>query len=213
MNQILETCCWMRIPQNLRAICRRVPRMGGYRSRRTINPSRFSWRSVLRTAWASCKSLNCPTSTRKNVPSEESYFWTATGANRHFNSVCSFLALASSLNEATLYCQRKGIGYRLEDLEVHASRPRANHTDLLSREVGQVDDAVFDERATVVDAHRDGFAIGQIAHFDDRVERQGAMRRGHRVHIVSLTVGSSTPVIGMAIPRSVAGGLFGERSD
>ena len=83
----------------------------------------------------------------------------------------------------------------------------------LSGEVGQVDDAVFDERATVVDAHRDGFAIGQIAHFDDRVERKGAMCRGHCVHIVSLTVGSSTPVIGMAIPRSIAGGLLGERSD
>src|SRR5258706_469438 len=39
------------------------------------------------------------------------------------------------------------------------------------------------------------------------------MRRRHRVHVVSLAIGRSTPVVGMAIPRSIAGGLFDDRSD
>ena len=41
---------------------------------------------------------------------------------------------------------------------------------------------------------------------------KGAMCRRHCIHVVSFTVGSSPSVIGMAIPRSIAGGFLDERS-
>ncbi|MNH16452.1 hypothetical protein D3C79_760960 [compost metagenome] len=73
--------------------------------------------------------------------------------------------------------------------------------ELFRRRVGQVDDAVGVERATVVDAQDHAATVGQVGHPHIGRQRQGLVRRAHAVQVIELAVGGVLPVELGAVPR------------
>ena len=76
----------------------------------------------------------------------------------------------------------------------------SQHVELRGRGVGQIDDAVSDERSAVVDADHDAAAVLQVR--DPHVTGQGQrlVRGGHAVHVVSLAGRGKYLVKARAIP-------------
>ena len=81
---------------------------------------------------------------------------------------------------------------------------RGQHVELGRGGVGQVDDAVADERAAVVDAHDHLAAIAQVGDLGVARDRQGLVRGGHRVHVVRLAERGGRGMESGAVPRGRA---------
>jgi hypothetical protein len=83
-------------------------------------------------------------------------------------------------------------------------RTRAQHVELRRGGVGQIDDAVPDERATVVDAHDDLASVCEVRDLRVRGYRQCLVRGRHGVHVVRFAERRRRRVKSGAVPRSGA---------
>ncbi len=79
-------------------------------------------------------------------------------------------------------------------------RARQQHVELGRGGVGQVDDAIADERAAVVDAHHHLAAVAQVGDFGVGGNRQRLVRRRHGVHVVGLAQRRRRGVKARAVP-------------
>ena len=100
---------------------------------------------------------------------------------------------------------------RREHFDLHECGAVADHVELGGRRIGQIDDAVGDERAAIVDAHDHAAAVGEIG--DARVagQRQRLVRGGHREHVIRFAGRGAQAVKLRAVPGGdaaldVAGG-------
>ena len=97
------------------------------------------------------------------------------------------------------------IGRGVQHLEAHRRRAGTDHVELPRRRVGEIDDAVVDERPAVVDAHHHRARVGQIGHPHARPMRQRLVRGGHRVLVVDLAARRRPAVKPRPVPRGDAG--------
>ena len=61
-------------------------------------------------------------------------------------------------------------------------------------------DAALHERTAIDNPHIHRFIVAEIPHANDGLERQGAVSRDHRFHIVDFTIRGRASVIGMSVP-------------
>jgi len=94
---------------------------------------------------------------------------------------------------------------QLSDLHSDPSGARTDHVYGACRGVGEIDDAVTDERAPIVDANLDTFVVFEIDHANHGAEGKGAVRRSELLHVVDFAIGGGAAVIRMAVPTRNAG--------
>src|SRR5262245_3082148 len=68
----------------------------------------------------------------------------------------------------------------------------------------KIDDASVDERPAVVDADDYRATVLEVCHAQASSERQGGMRRGHRVLVVSLAARGSLSLMALPVPGGIA---------
>ena len=96
------------------------------------------------------------------------------------------------------------IAARREHADLHRRGAREQHVELGGGGVGQVDDAIADERPAIVDAHHDLAAIAQVRDLGVAGNGQGLVRRRHGVHVVALAQRRGCGVESRAVPRGRA---------
>ena len=103
------------------------------------------------------------------------------------------------------------IRFRWSDhFQFHARGAGSDHVDFARGGEREIDDASFDERTAIVDAHVDLFSVVEIGDFDPSMKWKCAMRGGELFHVVNFSGGGAAAVIRIAVPTRDAG--FG-RSD
>src|SRR5207245_3577927 len=83
--------------------------------------------------------------------------------------------------------------------------PRAPGLDVpepVRRRVRKVDDAIGAKRTAVVDAHDDRSPVAEMGHARVARYRQDRVRRGHRVHVVTLAARGALALESAAVPAS-----------
>ena len=85
---------------------------------------------------------------------------------------------------------------------LHFDQRRAvpDHVELRGRGVGEVDEAVGDEGAAIVDAHDDAAAVAEVGDARIARKRQRLVGGGHPVHVVGLAAGGVAAVERRAVP-------------
>ncbi len=86
-------------------------------------------------------------------------------------------------------------------LEADRRGAGADHANGLGRREREIDDAVCDEGAAIVDADFGLHAVSEIRDANQRTEGQRAVRGGECVHVVDFAVRRAMAVEGNAIPR------------
>ena len=89
---------------------------------------------------------------------------------------------------------------RRDDAHFDGRGAREQHVELGRGGVGEVDDAVADERPAVVDAHDDLAAVAQVRDLGVGGNRQRLVRGGHGVHVVALAERGRRGVKARAVP-------------
>src|SRR5579883_1641565 len=90
------------------------------------------------------------------------------------------------------------------DLDADARDSALGDAELARRPCRQVDDAVADIGAAVVDAHDHRAPGGEIGDTNVGIERQGPMRRGQGVAVEVLAAGGAPAVEMRPVPRGEA---------
>ena len=96
------------------------------------------------------------------------------------------------------------VATRREYADLHRRGAGEQHVELGGGGVGQVDDAIADERPAIVDAHHDLAAIAQVRDLGIAGNGQGLVRRRHGVHVVALAQRGGSRVESRAVPRGGA---------
>ncbi len=99
---------------------------------------------------------------------------------------------------------QQDVGFRLDGLDDHQAAAVADQVELPGRRVGQVDDAVVQERAAVVHAQHDGLARLRTGNADIGGNRQRRVGGGHAEHVVGLAAGGFLAMELAAIPAGDA---------
>src|SRR5690348_9935813 len=99
---------------------------------------------------------------------------------------------------------RGGGSAGVHQLDTDARGPMVRDSELARSASGKIDDAVTVVRAAIVDAHDHRTAVGEIGDTHIRIERQGPMRRGQRVHVEALAVRGLVAVEARSVPRGEA---------
>src|SRR5579884_224830 len=85
---------------------------------------------------------------------------------------------------------------RRDDFDAHRRDTRADKIDLPRSRVRKIDDASVDEWTAVDNPDIDKFLVQRIRHTHPGVERQRAMRRDERLHVIDLAVRRGRPWYG-----------------
>jgi hypothetical protein len=87
-----------------------------------------------------------------------------------------------------------------DDFETDVSGAGSDHCDGLGGGEGEVNNAIGDERAAIVDADGSLPAVIEVGDAHDGVEGQGAVGCGHVVHFVDFAVGGAAALEGKTVP-------------
>ncbi len=96
------------------------------------------------------------------------------------------------------------IGRRGDDRETDRANAGANESDVFGGALGEINDAAFDEGATIGDADLSAFAIGLIEDIDPGIKGKTEMSGSESTHVIDLTIGGTAAMIGFAIPTGEA---------
>src|SRR5437868_1607599 len=98
-----------------------------------------------------------------------------------------------------------GRGAKVTDVDTRSAVPLdAEHLCCAMREI---EHAIGDKRATVVDAHDHFAPVLEISDLDEARNRQGRMRGGDRFLIIHFATRGALTMEGGAIPRGRSGGF------
>ena len=129
---------------------------------------------------------------------------TPEGADLHPETI-----LALGVFRLAIPVPRLSLGRFLPPDHRHLDRgdPVDVEADLLGAGITEIDDPALDERPTIGDPELDiGTGVAPL-HLDHGAKGEGAVRRGHLVHVVDLARCRPAAMVGLAIPRGEA--LFG----
>ena len=94
---------------------------------------------------------------------------------------------------------------RAQDFKFDGCDARLPDVDFFRGGIGEIDEAAFDEGATISNADHGGVSGLDVGDAHHRSQRQGEMSRREGVHVINLAVGSVAVVIGSAIPAGDSG--------
>lgn len=95
----------------------------------------------------------------------------------------------------------------MNHFETNETDARTEQIDLSRRGFREINNPTVNEGAPIGDADFGGLPVRHVCHTHPSVKREGSMCRGHLLHVVDLTVGGLTAVVGRAVPTSQS--LFG----
>ncbi len=87
-----------------------------------------------------------------------------------------------------------------QSFDLDLFRAGATHAERSRRRVREVDDPAPRIRAAIVDLHDDRLLVDRVRHANPRCQRQRAVSRGERVHVVAFAAGGLATVERTAVP-------------
>src|SRR5690242_689635 len=83
--------------------------------------------------------------------------------------------------------RRRFLSWWIDHFQLYARGSRSEHFNLSRSGHGEIDDAAFDERTSIVDPHANFFSVVEIGDLDPCLKWKRAMRGGELLHIEDLT--------------------------